>query len=248
MGPMTASVVNIDAGMRAASCRRCDLDGLCTALQRSVEQGARRTGAIQRGKQLFRQGEAFKGLFVVRSGSMKTCTTAADGIEQVVRFHMPGEVLGLDGLSGGIYHASATALEMASVCRISGEELDHLLNRSPAVARDLLGLAGREMVAEQARLALVGQRAADTRLATFLLGLSREFARRGYSSTEFNLSMSRQDIANYLALAVETVSRLFTQFCQAGILDVERRRVRILDLEGLRGLLSGGQNTQSVAS
>jgi CRP/FNR family transcriptional regulator len=242
----SGNVVKFDAAPRPAACRRCDLDSICEALKRGTD-AARRGGAVQRGKLLFRQGESFKGLFVVRSGSMKTTTNATDGVEQVVRFHMPGEVLGLDGLCGDVYHASATALEMASYCRISGEDLDHLLNRNPEVARDLLGLAGRELVAEQGRLALIGQRAADARLAAFLLGLSREYSRRGYSSTEFNLSMSRQDIANYLALAVETVSRLFTHFCQAGLLDVERRRVRILDVEGLRGLL-GGPPSQSVAS
>jgi len=245
MNSTIGNVVRIDAAPRPATCRRCDLDGICEALKHGTES-ARRGGAVQRGKLLFRQGEAFKGLFVVRSGSLKTSTNATDGVEQVVRFHMPGEVLGLDGLCEEVYHASATALEMASFCRISNEDLDHLLDRNPAIARDLLGLAGRELVAEQGRLALVGQRAADARLAAFLLGLSREYARRGYSSTEFNLSMSRQDIANYLALAVETVSRLFTQFCQTGLLDVERRRVRIVDMDALRGLL-GGAPSQSVA-
>ncbi len=246
MSLSTGNVVQFEIASRPAACRRCDLGGICEALRRGAD-GARRGGAVQRGKLLFRQGELFKGLFVVRSGSVKTSTNATDGVEQVVRFHMPGEVLGLDGLCGDVYHATATALEMASFCRISSEELDQLLTRNPEAARELLGLAGRELVAEQGRLALVGQRAADARLAAFLLGLSREYARRGYSSTEFNLSMSRQDIANYLALAVETVSRLFTQFCQAGLLDVERRRVRILDIDGLRALLGGGQR-QSVAS
>lgn len=246
MNLSNGNVVNIEVAARPTTCRRCDLDVVCEALRRGTETG-RRGGAVQRGKLLFRQGEAFKGLFVVRSGSLKTSTNATDGIEQVVRFHMPGEVLGLDGLCGDTYHASATALEMASFCRISNEDIDYLLGRNAAVARELLGLAGRELVAEQGRLALIGQRAADARLAAFLLGLSREYARRGYSSSEFNLSMSRQDIANYLALAVETVSRLFTQFCQAGLLDVERRRVRIIDMDALRGLL-GSAPSQSVAS
>jgi CRP/FNR family transcriptional regulator, anaerobic regulatory protein len=247
MGAALPNVVNINANARTAACRQCDLDGVCDAVRRNcaVPISSRRSAPLNRGDHLFRQGEVFSGLYVVRAGSMKTCTMAPDGVEQVVRFHMPGEVLGLDGLCGAVYHASAAALEMSSVCRISSEDIDHLLSQSPGSARDLLGLAGREMVAEQARIALVGQRAADARLAAFLIGLSNEYRRRGYSALEFNLSMSRQDIANYLSMAVETVSRLFTQFSNEGVIDVERRRIRIRQMDCLRAMI--GQPAQAAA-
>jgi CRP/FNR family transcriptional regulator len=80
---------------------------------------------------------------------------------------------------------------------------------------------------------------AEARLAGLLLTLSLRFEQRGYSASEFNLSMSRGDIANMLGLAVETISRLFTQFQDQGLLQVERKHVKLLDLQGLERILRG---------
>ena len=85
-------------------------------------------------------------------------------------------------------------------------------------------------------LILLGKRNADERLATFLLSLSNRYRQRGFSPTEFNLSMSRNEIGNYLGLAVETVSRLFTRFQEDGILRVERKHVEVLDFDALKAI------------
>jgi len=79
----------------------------------------------------------------------------------------------------------------------------------------------------------LGQRSAEERLAAFLISLSNRYKRRGFSSTQFNLTMSRGDIGNYLGLALETVSRLFTRFQSEGLLKVERRNIELLDRQRL---------------
>jgi CRP/FNR family transcriptional regulator len=94
----------------------------------------------------------------------------------------------------------------------------------------------REMHDDQVLLMLLGKRSADERLAAFLLNLSERYGQRGYSPVEYNLSMSRHDIANYLGLAVETISRWFSRLQDSGIVAVRARNVRLLDLERLRAL------------
>jgi hypothetical protein len=106
-------------------------------------------------------------------------------------------------------------------------------HRVPSLLRQLLRIMSREMRHDQL---LLGKRSADERLAAFLFSLSQRFGMRGYSSSEFNLSMSRNDIANYLGLAVETVSRLFSRLQEEGVLMVRGRHVRLCDLARLRAL------------
>jgi len=98
---------------------------------------------------------------------------------------------------------------------------------------------GREITADQHMLMLLGKRTAEERLASFLLSLSTRYKQRGLSETEFNLPMSRQDIGNYLGLAIETVSRLFAQFQDKEILKVNRRQITILNLDRLKAMVEG---------
>ena len=86
---------------------------------------------------------------------------------------------------------------------------------------------------------------AEERLAAFLVSLAIRFRQRGFSGTEYNLSMSRSDIGNYLGLAVETVSRLFTRFQEEGLLNVERKHIELIDLEALRTIVNSNGGGES---
>jgi CRP/FNR family transcriptional regulator, anaerobic regulatory protein len=100
-------------------------------------------------------------------------------------------------------------------------------------------IAAKEISAEQQMLMQLGKRTAEERLASFLLSLSSRFSQRGLSATGFNLPMSRQDIGNYLGLAIETVSRLFAHFQEQGLLQVNRKQITILELERLKAMVEG---------
>lgn len=215
--------------------------GLSEADRERLDQVVKRGRPMQRAEHLFRQGERMTALYAVRSGSLKGYTTLQDGAEQIVRFYLPGEVIGLDALDGERHTSSAVALETASVCRIGFEHLEEMGRQMPSLSYHLLRLTGREVAAEHDRTLLLGQKAAEERLAAFLVSMSEQFRRRGYSEREFNLSMSRQEIANFLALAVETVSRLFTNLQNAGILSVDRRHVSIHALDRLRAMVGHGR-------
>ncbi len=235
----------VDVAQLALSCKNCSLAELCLPrgldaaeidrLQRAI--APRRP--LQRGNALYRPGDRFHALYAVKSGTMKSLITTRDGEEQVVGFHMPGELLGLDGLHHEKHTCTAVALERTTVCELPFSQIEAICRDYPGLQREMCSLLGREINEEQNMLLLLAKRTAEERLASFLLSLSARYRRRGYSDTEFILSMSRHDIANYLGLAPETISRLFSRLSADGLLSVDRRHVRIHDRNQLRELVEG---------
>ncbi len=226
------------------ACKDCSLYPLCLPVGLEQDELAqldliiKRRRPFQRGDHLFVSGEVFASIYAVHSGSIKTYSLTEDGREQVTGFFLPGELVGLDAIGSGVQTSSARALQTTSVCEIPFNELETLGEQIPTLPKQLLRIMSREMHQDQLLLMLLGKRSADERLAAFLLSLSQRFGQRGYSSTEFNLSMSRNDIANYLGLAVETVSRLFSRLQEEGILAVRSRHIRLLDIARLKALAS----------
>jgi len=131
---------------------------------------------------------------------------------------------------------SARQWQTTSVCELPYERLEALSLEIPGLQHHLLSLMSEEIRHDQCHMTILARLPVDSRLASFLINLSERYQARGFSSTEFNLSMSRNDIANLLGMAVETVSRLFTQFQEQGLLLVERKHIEILDYPGLRVL------------
>jgi CRP/FNR family transcriptional regulator len=173
----------------------------------------------------------------VRSGCVKTVTESANGDEQIVGFHLAGELLGLDGFADGEHTCNALALETSSVCELPLDQLEDLCKAMPSLQRQMRRIMGKEVSAEHKQLLLLGKMNSEERLASFLLGLSARMQERNWKVDEFNLSMPRQDIANYLGMAVETVSRLFASFQNEKIIAVDRRHITILDMARLKSIV-----------
>lgn len=201
----------------------------------------KRNRPLQRGDHVFRTDDGFRSLYVVKTGSVKTYTQCADGSEQVVGFHLPGEILGLDAIQTLKHGCSARVLETSAICELPFERLQELSGNIPSLQNQMFRLLSKEIGQDTEMLALLGKSTAEERLASFLVSLSNRFKRRGFSASDFFLSMSRQEIGSYLGLALETVSRLFTRFQDEGLLKVERKHVQILDLEGLQALITHQQ-------
>lgn len=221
-------------------CAECSLNRFCLAAGLSSAEMAalaeltHHSRPMPRGHCLFRAGDPLDYLYLIKAGSVKIYASTRDGLEQIVRFHLPGDLMGLDAMGTERHPSTAVAMETTSVCMLPWGALDYIAARVPGLHRQLLRFVGNEIAAENERIVLLGQRAARERLAAFLLYISDQFRRRGFSATEFHLSMSRQEIANYLALAIETVSRLFTAFQNEGLITIERRFVRLERLDALR--------------
>lgn len=224
------------------ACGNCSLRELCLpygidqADLRLLEDLVQRLPPKIRGKALFVQGDPLKSIFAIRTGSVKSVTLGADGAEQITGFHFPGELVGFDAIAGEFHDCSAVALEDTSLCEIPFERLDELSGQVSGLRRQLMRLLSREIQQEQHLLLLLGKKGAEARLAAFLLSLSSRFAGRGLSPTRFHLSMARGEIANYLGLAVETVSRLFARFQQDDLIAVDGRDVTLLDLPRLHAV------------
>jgi len=221
------------------ACRECSLNAICLPVGIESEDLERLDGIIDRkrpiarGEHLFRSGDRFQSIYAVRSGSLKTYATSEDGQEQIMGFQLPGELVGLDAIADSVHPLSAKALETTSVCEIPFTDLASLSSQLPSLQHQLLRLMSQEIRDDEQNMVVLGQKSAEERLAAFLVSLSGRFRRRGFSANQFNLSMSRGDIGNYLGLALETVSRLFTRFQQEELLRVDRKHIELLDRDKL---------------
>ena len=211
-------------------CLPCGLTGSETQRLDGLMFGRRRVAA---GESLYREGDRFQFIYAVRSGTFKSSLTLADGREQVSGFHMAGELMGLDGVANGTHASSATALEDTEICAIPYSRLNDLAGQSANLLHVVGRLMSREIVREHSLMMLLGSMNAEERLAAFLLNMSQRLKARGYSPSEFHLRMSRAEIGSYLGMKLETVSRTFSSFQQQRLLEVDKRHIRILDLERL---------------
>jgi len=226
------------------ACSSCNLRELCLPVGFSQPELHRLDSlvavrrSVRHGETLFRRGDPFVAVYAVRSGFFKTRMSSEDGREQVSGFQMAGELLGLDGISTDQHSCDAVALEDSQVCVIPFEQLEQLSREFSDLQRQFHKIMSREIVRDQGVMLLLGSMRAEERLAAFLLNLSQRFTARGYSHTEFNLRMTREEIGSYLGLKLETVSRLLSRLQQEGVIRIRGRDVTLLDATALRQLCS----------
>ncbi len=237
--PRSSARVMADDGNDLQFCTTCAFSHAC--LSQGMDKAAlmdlhvlvEHVGPYHAGDVLFREGDPFEAIAAVRAGTVKTCVTDRDGHEHVLGFHFPGEVIGLNAIDGHRYPCDAIALDTVMLCRFSFPKISVLAARVPGLQRELFRLLSRDI----GRAALLaGDWTADQRVAAFLVGMSRRLAARGFSASRFQLTMARTDIANYLRLAPETVSRVLRRMQDDGLLAVERRDVCLLDRERIEAL------------
>lgn len=220
-------------------CSTCHLKDLCLPCGLNGPDVQRLDGLmfarrkIKLGQTLYHEGDKFQFIYAVRTGTLKSSLTLKDGREQVTGFHMAGELLGLDGVAQGAHASTATALEDAEICAIPYAHLTELTANNSNMQHVVSRLMSREIVREHSLMMLLGSMNAEERLAAFLLNLSQRMKARGYSPSEFHLRMSRAEIGSYLGMKLETVSRTFSHFQQQRMLEVDKKHIRILDLDGL---------------
>lgn len=211
-------------------CLPCGIAGSDVQRLDELKFGRRR---IKIGQTLYREGDRFQFIYAVRSGTFKSNLMLVDGREQVNGFYMAGEVMGLDGVAFSTHASSATALEDAEICAIPYAQLTEMAVGNVGLQQLVGRLMSREILREHSLMMLLGSMNAEERLAAFLLNLSHRMKVRGYSASEFHLRMSRAEIGSYLGMTLETVSRTFSAFQQLRLLEVDKRHVRVIDLDGL---------------
>ena len=219
-----------DDGDALRFCSTCAFGAVCC--DRGVDKLAlnelhclvEHVGPYRTGEAVFRTGDRFGAIYAVRSGTVKTRVVDLDGRELVLGFHLPGELIGLDAIHPESYPCDAVALEPVEGCRFSFPALSTLATRLPGIQQELFRRMSKDI---GGKALLAGDYSSDERLAAFLVLLGRRYAERGFPPGTLHLAMSRGDIANYLRLAAETVSRVLRRFQDQGLIKVDGRELAL---------------------
>ncbi len=230
--------MNID---KQVTCNNCSLDTICLPRGltkdevEDIDVVIKRKKTLQRGEYIYREGDELKSLLAIKSGTAKLISNDERGNEHIIDVLLPGELLGFDGLYNNKHTCSVIALETLSLCELPVTDLEGLAKLIPGLMRELFLHAG-EKINEDRNKIILKNIPAEERLAYFLLNLSKRYKKRGFSETEFTLTLTRQEIGTHLGIALETVSRLLKKLKDSKIIDVEKRNIRIIDLKALKNI------------
>jgi CRP-like cAMP-binding protein len=193
---------------------------------------------IEAKEHLFEEGNPATHVFLVESGHACVYRLMSDGRRQIVDFAYPGDIVGLGSLNE--HDANAMAIERTRVRSYPISALDDIARRDPEFGAKLFKALMQQLHTAREMLLTVGRRTAPERLAAFLLALARREGRNGQAASEIVLPMSRTDIADFLALTIETVSRTFSKFRAEGLINIEQSiLITILDADALADLADG---------
>ena len=194
---------------------------------------------IRKGATLYRMGDAFKSLAFIHYGQFKRVSCDTTGHEQVTGFAMSGDLLGVEGIGLGTYTADSIALENSLICEIAYTRLEAALACNPALLHCFNKLLSRIVNDDRQALISLAFQNVDQRFARFLLDMSSAYAARGGPPTDVFLKMKREDIANYLGMTRETLSRVLTKFQKQGLLTIADHRFHLSDLLRLQEIAEG---------
>ena len=232
---------------KKTGCQHCALSKTCLisrlddACQEVIREIVRYPKPLHKGDRLFMSGDRFSALYLIKAGSFKSTLIDGEGNAQVTGFHFASDLLGLDGMRSGQHIYEVEALETSSVCSLPFNFAQYLSSEGMRAFYPLLMSQMTTNVLNDSSLFLVLSRMhAEQRLASFLLDFSQKARDSGKSGYEFTLTMPRYDIANYLGLAGETVSRLFQRLEKEGIVVCQRHSVFILDMARLEQIKNQG--------
>jgi CRP/FNR family transcriptional regulator, anaerobic regulatory protein len=215
-------------------CDSCGLWRLCFPGRVANAPGAAANGLrirrmrLARGNALFRAGVRVESFFMVRSGCIKELDDSSGDRGAVLNFALPGEMLSLQSLCGAPSPTTAVAVVPSHVCVVSGGAFARACAQSPEASAELIRLIARTATAARDLLTLTRDKDASERVFGFLMNIRDRLEERGMQGRDFRLTMNRSDIANYLGLRSETVSRCFTELEARELIQVRAKRVQIL--------------------
>lgn len=195
-----------------------------------LTQLVERAGPYAPGEHIFRSGDDFRALYVVRTGAVKTERVDVQGRVQVLGFHLPGELMGLYAIHPGQHVCDAITLATTECCRLPFPALNRLATRSPSLQQALFRQLSREL---GAALRLASDRPAENRIAACLIDLGNRHAARSLPVTTLDLRMTRADLAYHLRLAPETLSRVLGRWREQRVIASQAHRIELLNLQRL---------------
>ncbi len=185
----------------------------------------------------YRAGDPASNIYAVRQGSFKSYRMRDNGDLQIIGVHLPGELFGLDALASEQRQVYTEALEKSNICALPIHDLERLSQDIPAIGRQLMRLMAQELNNSHEDHELLANDSALTRVAKFIWRYVQRRQQVGLQTRQFDIAISRQDLANYLGLQVETVSRAFRELRDRKIITASRSKLEILDLVALQALI-----------
>ena len=245
--PVTNGVGYAKPSLEVLSCCSCNIRGGCLAEQLTIAhdhsyQVVKNRKVFSKGDHIFRGGDDAKAIYMLSRGSVKSYMLMENGEEQVLNFYMSGDVFGLDAMGCNSHISSTVALEETTICKIP---LAGLQDR--VLGQGFLNIISNNLLRDHNQMLMLARKDAEGRLASFLIDMSKRTEKYGYLNEDHSidvikLTMTRQDIANYLGLAIETVSRVLRRFQDSGMLEVSRRKLKVYDYNCLVAI-AGAQVT-----
>ena len=243
-----------DISTRATRCPDCQIHDTCFASHltsnrvHGLDMTTSKSIVTLPNEYLFRAGEETRRLHIVCSGSLKAYRLSPDGREVVLGFFLPGDIVGLSGMSSPTHSFFAMALETTHTREFTMTEFQRAIKNDPVVAEAAFQSVSSELDLAQHLLFVVGHLEAKARVADFVLSISHRLLRKKGPQSRFKLPMDRRDIANHLGVTTETVSRALSQLQRERLIDVEGKHMRVLDRRALERMARPGDQstTRSV--
>lgn len=230
---------NIYKSIRSRSysvpCELCSLGpALCIPmlLNNNLNDIVKRKQAFAKNQIIINEGSTFLKLYIIHSGAVKTYVTI-NGNKQINGFYLPGDIIGLDSFNTKKYNNTVETLTETFICEISFDELMQVVMENHCARDMLFNLMSEEILNYQKLILCYSQKKAEEKLATFIYSLYLRYAHRGHTSLNLKLAMSRNDIANYLGLTIETISRILTHMQELNILFAKGKYITIKNLSAL---------------
>ena len=224
-------------------CEHCNLKHVCFPAGLSdkelevFEDSVSNIVKVKKKQKIFSRGDRFGAVYAIKAGSVKSFLSSSNNEQsQVLGFHLPGDLLGFDGFSNQVHSCDVVAMEDSQLCKLAVDDFNELCDILPGLRQVMMQQVGNEISRHHSLVLTLGKMQTEERLATYLLRLSCYYKTRGYSCSEFNLSMPRHDLANFLGMAPETLSRMFARLESAGVMTIKRRQVEILEMSKLHDL------------
>jgi len=230
------AVTHVEPSRAATSARFSSAAIDIDLLRRHVEVFRRKVSA---GEYVYRAGQPMQAVFLIHVGSIKTCELATDGREQISGFRMRGDLLGVESIGLRVYACDAIALEDSEVWELPYPPVLKACLEIPELQNRFTAALAEEIRRDRSWMLAFGTLTAEQRVAAFLIDIAARYAGLGFSDRHFILRMSRADMANFLALKHETVSRALSHLQDLQCIAVQRREIKVLDMPELRRLAEG---------
>lgn len=220
------------------TCGHCDIQQLCISAgidennTEKLNEIVKSSGPYDLGDVIYRRGDTFKSLYVIQCGIAKSETSSVEGRKQVTGFYFPGDLIGMESISTNIHPCDVIAIEKTWVCEIPFHKLEALSSNYPTLQHELFMRMGQKIYHDEYNCLVNRNESAEKRMLCFLTDLYKKLQCSAYVTDNcLSLPMAKVDLASYLGLQPETLSRTLKQLDKKGYIINTVKHIEFVDLD-----------------